>query len=371
MREWWLWLAFWRPKSYLCDMGRLFSGREIRALAMLLPLLVVAVWVLVSSFGGSEPSAAVVAEVKADTTATDTLRLRPFDPNTVTYEELREMNIKPFVARGIVKYRASGRTYSIVEDVAVVYGVSDSLYALLKPHIRIAEEFQLKPHEQHYRTSVEARRREFNRTPFDPNTLSAEGFRELGCFTARQAEAIVEYRQRVGGFRSPDDFADCYIITDSLYALLKPYITLSPLPEVVPAKVDINTADSAELVAVRGIGPRTAGDMIRYRQRLGGYHSIEQLKDLAVVTERNYELFEEKIWCDSCKIQKIDINFASPKVLGAHPYMTPARVRKIMKIRQLKGGWSTTQEMIDDNIFTTKEAEMIGPYLQFVQKTNP
>lgn len=348
-------------------MGRLFSRREIRALALLLPLIVVVVWLVVESLRPTPPEPLSHTPEPSPQVAADTLCLRPFDPNTVTYEELRAMGLEPYVARGIVKYRASGRTYAIVEDVAVVYGISDSLYALLKPHVRIAEKYRLKPRAEHQATHHTSRRREFNNTHFDPNALSAEGFYALGCFTTRQAEALVEYRSRIGGFRSAEELRDCYLISDSLYAQMRPYITLTPPPTPEPTKVDINTADSAALVAVSGIGPRTASDLIAYRKLLGGYHSVAQLKDLAVVTERNYELFEEKIWCDSCKIQKIDINFASPKVLGAHPYMTPARVRKIMKIRQLKGGWSTTQEMIDDDIFTAQEAKMIAPYLHFAQ----
>ncbi len=354
-------------------MAPLFTKRDIRGLALLLPLLVVLSWVLAEALrtGSSNHSDTPTTEAifaQADSLQ-KALSLRPFDPNTVTYEELREMNVEKFVARNIVKYRSTGRTFAIPEDVAIVYGISDSLYAQLKPYIRIDQKYRPQP--KSYATdslninNFTRKSRAFKRVAFDPNTLDAEGFYALGCFTARQAEAMVEYRERNGGFHSLLEFADCYLISDTLYAAMEEFITLSPLPEPEKVLVDINSADSTTLVALPGIGPASAVDIILYRERLGGYHSTEQLKDLAVIMEKNYDRFVKEIWCDSCKIQKIDINFVAPKELARHPYMTATRMRKILKQRQKRGGWSTIEEMVKDKIFTTEEAARISPYLQF------
>lgn len=355
-------------------MASLFTKSDIRGLALLLPLIVVLVWVVVEALSDHTPSAdhatPPAEELFAHTdSVAQALRLRPFDPNTITYEELRRMNIDKFVARNIVKYRSSGRTFAIPEDVAIVYGIGDSLYALLKPYIRIAPKYRPKPNTHPSDTlrtnQFMPRKRDFKRVQFDPNTLTAEGFYALGCFTARQAEAMVAYRERIGGFRTVLEFADCYLVSDTLYAAMEEFITLSPLPEPVKVLVDINSADSAALVALPGIGPRSATDIILYRERLGGYHSTEQLKDLAVIMEKNYDLFVKEIWCDSCKIRKIDINFVAPNELAKHPYMTASRMRKILKQRQKRGGWSTIEEMVEQKIFTKEEAARISPYLQF------
>ena len=72
-----------------------------------------------------------------------------------------------------------------------------------------------------------------------------------------------------------------------------------------------------------------------------------------------------QIWCDTAQIKKININFAAPKALETHPYLTSRMLRKIINKRDLKGGWSTIEEMIDDNIFTKEEAMRIAPYLDF------
>lgn len=420
-------------------MAHLFTKQEIRGLALLLPVVVVAVWMLFGALTTKE-SKEPATEHSADATAAP--QLAPFDPNTVTYEELRAMGIDKYVARGIVKYREGGRTYAIPEDVAIVYGISDSLYAALKPHIRIAPEFRIKPKTYPSKSSSAAPKRAFRNVPFDPNALTAEGFYELGCFSARQAEALVEYRDRIGGFRSLLEFADCYLIDSALYAQMKPYITLTIKPKdtsshrsrtfrhipfdpntltaegfyelgcfsarqaealveyrerrggfrselewrdcylidsalweqtkaylhlsPIPKKlIDLNSADSLTLVGVKGVGPRTAEDIILYRQRLGGYHSVEQLRDLRVVTEENYLLMKEEFWCDSCKIQKIDINFAPPKELAEHPYITTPRLRRILKTRQTKGGWKGPEEFLNDDIFEKEVRKKLAPYFRF------
>ena len=104
---------------------------------------------------------------------------------------------------------------------------------------------------------------------------------------------------------------------------------------------------------------KSAAEIVKYRELLGGYHSVEQISELKCVTEQNYEKILQQIYCDSCEIRKIDINFAAPKVIARHPYVSAAALRKIIKQRQLKGGWSRIEEMIDDKIFTRDEAERL------------
>jgi hypothetical protein len=71
---------------------------------------------------------------------------------------------------------------------------------------------------------------------------------------------------------------------------------------------------------------------------------------------------------DSCDIVKIDINFAPAKLLGRHPYISDKNLRKLLKLRQLKGGWNNTRELIDDKIVTSEEAARLAPYLLFRQQ---
>jgi DNA uptake protein ComE-like DNA-binding protein len=116
---------------------------------------------------------------------------------------------------------------------------------------------------------------------------------------------------------------------------------------------------------VSGIGPMSASHILFYRELLGGYYSVMQISELKVVTNENFQRILPQICCDSAKIKKININFATSKELEVHPYVSNRMLRKIINHRELKGGWSKLEEMIEDNIFSTEEAMRIAPYLDF------
>jgi DNA uptake protein ComE-like DNA-binding protein len=73
----------------------------------------------------------------------------------------------------------------------------------------------------------------------------------------------------------------------------------------------------------------------------------------------------QQIYVDPAVIQKIDINFAPAKSLAGHPYIGAAALRKLLKERQLKGGWRNAEELAKDDIFTVDELTRLGPYLVF------
>ncbi len=349
-----------------------FSVREVRALLFLLPFLAALSWIVYAvSRGGGDPAAEYYADAAADTAPSARNAEPPpeaqphpfvFDPNTVTYEELRKLGFDKRTAAGIVKYRIKGKVFEIPEDFAVCYGVTDSAYARLKPYIIIGEAYRARPSEK-ARPAVYPGREVSRLDTFNPNRLDAGGFRRLG-FSVRQAEAIIKYRTLRDSFRSADELAECYVVSPEMFEKLRPYIAI-PSPESGPQFVELNTADSAALVSVIGIGPRSASDILAYREKLGGYYSAGQLAELKVITERNFEMICKQIRVDSCKIRKIDINFALPESLARHPYMTPKRLRRILKNRQLKGGWTTIGEMLEDNTLTPDEAARLSPYLMF------
>jgi len=333
--------------------------------------IVVALLILTAQQRTAEHRAVQDAPVSDLSLPDTTCHLRPFDPNTVSYEELLSLGMSRREAVSLIKFRASGKVFRIAEDVALCYELSDSAYQMLKPYINIGDKYRLHPrnyaersYQKHERDSVVL----LAPTPFRIDTVSATYLRAIGAFTKRQAEAFVRWRDR-SGFRDMEEVRACYVVEDSVATALEPYI-LFPERDLTPyeAPVDLNTADSSRLVEVVGIGPKTASEIIRYRERLGGFLRVEQLAEVRGVTESNYEKILQQICCKDVEIQKIDINFATPSELD-HPYIGPRLVRKIVKQRALKGGWTCTQELVEQNILTEEEAERLDPYVVYgVQK---
>lgn len=298
-----------------------------------------------------------------------------FDPNTVDYHSLLRLGFKRNEALGIIKYRARGKRFEIKEDLASCYTVSEEMYQRLEPYIVIGEEFALRPFEHHNyptRQRDTTRRTRYKRdtlplVPFRLDTATVGYLSKIG-FSVRQAEVLAKYRDMRGGLRSIDELAECYVVSDEMVERLQPYLifeTEQTQKATAPSLLELNRADSAALVAIRGIGPKTATAIIDYRHRLGGFYRVEQLSEVRGITEQNYERIVQQIWCDSCEIQKISVIFAPAEVLAGHPYLPPRTLRKLLKQRQLKGGWTTIEEMIDKEIFTADEAARIAPYLRF------
>ena len=370
-----------------------FSTREIRAILVVLALLVFVVVIVAEAirFDASPDRTDVLPTVNKECNVVADVGpvLSEFDPNTVTYEELRLLGLEPKVAVSLVKYRAAGKVFSIPEDVATCYGITDSIYAVLKPHIVIGNQYKLKHsygsqsaeygnngHSEHrHKTSDNAGT--IMKIPaggFDPNELDTEGFVALG-FSEAQSRSIINFRNALGRFRSPEEFARAYAVTPQIFEQLRPYIIINTdaadgpsdvsLPQRHTSLVELNTADSATLVSVRGIGPKTAAAILSYRKHLGGFATADQILETGIVSEQNWSLIREQIYADSCKIYKIDINFAPPDAMAGHPYIVARLLRRILHNRQLKGGWNRIEDMIDDNTLTADDARRLGAYLQF------
>ena len=348
-------------------MAKLFSDREIRAIAVFLPLAGLLITALVLVRPSANPEAArraeAAMEIRRDSTA-----MRPFDPNTASLDDLLGLGLSKHEAVSLLKYRAAGKVFRIPEDLALCYGISDSLYRRLAPWVRIGRKYAIAPEE--YRTG-RILPEPLPPQPFRIDTVSVRYLRAIGALSKRQAEAFVRWRD-LSGIYDMEELRDCYVVSDSVAAALEPYV-IFPERKARPIEepIELNTADSAALRSVSGIGPRTVVSILNYRERLGGFLRAEQLAEVPGVTERNYEKILKQIYCDSCKIRKIDINFASPKVLGKHPYIAPQALRKLLKARQLKGGWSTAGELVEQNILTREEAARLAPYLQFGSDSGP
>ena len=309
-----------------------------------------------------------------NTCATDSLFV--FDPNTVSYEELLALGFEKSTAVSLLKYRSRGKVFEIAEELALCYGVTDSMYFKLRPYIVIGEQFKSRPKvsqatvdtlRQVRQKQWEEKRARLTPHPFEKFRIDTVGMaylQQVG-FSYRQAEGLIEYRDRgPKGIRNMAELADCWAVTTQMADSLKRYV-IFPEKEPYDGKVEINSADSSAHVALPGIGAKSAMAIIEYRKLLGGYVSIDQLSELKCITNENFARFSKQICCDSCVFSKIDINFAPASGMEYHPYMTRKAINRIIELRKSKGGWKSFEEIVNDNIFTKEQAVKLEPYLHF------
>ena len=190
---------------------------------------------------------------------------------------------------------------------------------------------------------------------FDPNTVTLEELQRLGL-TERQAESIENYRSKGGRFRSKADFQKMYVVSDTLFARLEPYIDIP--------KLELNGADSAALVALRGIGPFYAHKILDYRDRLGGFWQKEQLLEIDGLDAERFAGFADEITVDPEKIHRIDLWHASDTLLARHPYLGPKGARSLIRYRELYDStrW-TLPDLAQERVLSQENIEKLKKYI--------
>ena len=158
---------------------------------------------------------------------------------------------------------------------------------------------------------------------FNPNTVSVEDLQRLG-FSEKQAQAIDNYRQKGGRFRRREDFARSFVVADTVYDRLEPFIDI-PL-------VDINQADSLALLDLPGIGPFFAGKIVQYRSQLRGYSCPQQLMEIWHFDQEKYDGLKDLITCSSPEPYPL---WTLPEAeLSLHPHITRAEAHSIVLYRE-------------------------------------
>ncbi len=130
-------------------------------------------------------------------------------------------------------------------------------------------------------------------------------------------------------------------------------------------KINLNTTDTALLMRVPGIGQSYATRILKYRKILGGFYSVEQLKEVYGMYEELYEkmipFFE--ISCEN--ITLIHANNASLEQLKAHPYIDFYQAKAILELRKKNGKIAGLENLSILEEFPAESLEKLKHYLSF------
>ena len=287
-----------------------FSKSERRAIIVLLALILVLAVLLtgkkkdtdsgfqLSETNHTESSVAVSSEPSQPFA---------FNPNTADSATLRAVGLSPFVSSNIVKYRRAGGRFRRPADLARIYGMDSAAFARIQPYIYIPKEEPPKP-----------------TRPSNPNSPSSPSNIDSLDYQPNPYKEYMENKLHAGTF------------------------------------LDLNKADSAELVRIPGIGSYYASQIVRLRQQLGGYVSLSQLSTIANLPEiGDYVFIEEGAQ------QRINVNTASLRALTRHPYIGYYRARAIVNLRQREGRVVSLRQLSFLDEFSDEDIQRLAPYLSF------
>lgn len=264
--------------------------------------------------------------------------LQVFDPNTADSVTLIGLGLAEWQVRGIMNYRNKGGKWRTKQAFRELYGMTDSAYEVLAPYIEIDTMPFYREHlewEARWDSARTARRAHWD---------SIHKVREAYWDSIHIADSL--YRDSLYHSSPKNRYANSHVKCDTV--------------------LNLNTADTSALQYIRGIGPWTATRIVTYRERLGGFVDVEQLRDKEL--ELKYPLSDSVLAMlyvtNSDSICRIPVNNSSRERLLRHPYIHYNEADAIYTTRRRKGRLRSADDLV--GIIDEETLQRIKPYLEFL-----
>jgi competence protein ComEA len=229
---------------------------------------------------------------------------------------------------------------------------------------------------------------------FDPNLSSVEELIELGFYRSL-AERLDNYRNAGGKFKAKSDMKKIYGMPDSLYLALAPFIQITAPAEVkkevaqkqsdvnrtnkysiketnepvsIAADVillDVNSADTTAFQKLRGIGPAYSKRIVKYRNALGGFVEVEQIKEVYGISDTLFNEISTQLYLEQAVIKKVSINLATFKELNSHPYISFEQTKEILNLKSKNGKFKSLDDLKKLILYDSIQLRKLLPYLKF------
>ncbi len=251
----------------------------------------------------------IVLEPEVSDVAPDPeIELKPFNPNEASTSELQAVGIPAFLSRRIDNYRSKGGQFRVKADLSRIYDFPDSLYRVLETYIELPDKIERK------------------------KSFEAE--------------------------KSKDR-------TDS--AGRKPYKAFVKREKVQPKLwIDLSTADTTELMELRGIGPSFSRRIVKYRNLLGGFVDKDQLQEVYGLSDSLYMSLQDQIYVGQTdSVATININVANYDALKKHPYISYKVAREILKSRSKIGKFRSLHDLMAVEGVDSVSISRLSPYITY------
>lgn len=292
-----------------------FSMGDRRAIVALgcIAVFAVGVVMVVDAWKGKEKDTKTEKKVAVDVEEKEErgeVVLQTFDPNTVDSLTLIGFGLKPWKVRNFLHYRKAGKVFRSAEEMGKTHGWTEEDVERVREYVRVEEEY-------------------------------GKGKRLFGGTEKGQPgwEGRNEKYGKDG--KRWDDWKS------------NKFHTLT--------KVDVNTADTAMLRRIPGVGAKISEAIVRYREKLGGFYSVEQLREIKMVSPELLEWME----VSSPNVQKIPVNRASFQALNRHPYISYEQTKALLQYIRLYGRVKDEKALLETGIFTKDELERLRPYIAY------
>jgi DNA uptake protein ComE-like DNA-binding protein len=215
---------------------------------------------------------------------------------------------------------------------------------------------------------------------FDPNTISEAEWIRLGI-RGKTAKTILKYVSKGGKFYKPKDLQKIWGLRKSDVERLLPYVRIKKAEkkyEEYPkreydrnsfttfksiSKVEINDADTSAFIALPGIGSKLSQRIIAFREKLGGFYSVDQVGETYFLADSTFQRIKPYLFLKNNSVHRININTAGVDEMKAHPYIKYNLANAIVEYRKQHGNYQSVEAIKKIMMVTDEIYKKAAPYL--------
>ena len=207
---------------------------------------------------------------------------------------------------------------------------------------------------------------------FNPNTYTLSDWMNLGL-SEKQSVVVLKFTSR--GIYSEEDLKRIFVIPEVLFELIRDSVVYperfqnTPNQELFKKQakqitlINLNTADTTEFMKIYGVGAFYAKQIIRYREKLGGFFKKEQLFEVWKMTTEAYGKIKDHVFISEKDVKRININSVTIEELKVHPYLKWNQANSIIKMRIQRNGFKNIEEIKESVLIDSETYEKLFPYL--------
>lgn len=259
---------------------------------------------------------------------------RKFNPDQLSQTDWENIGFSEKQAAAILKYKNYlGGSFVSKEKFKECFIINEENYAKLEPYLILPA--KTPANFNAYAGKSNSFKSKTLQTSFDPNILDVQGWMALG-FSEKQANVIVNYRDKnlKGSFKNLEDIKNCFVISAEKFEELKPFIKLnvSTIAKTVEdkkpefkqentdfSKTDMNSITFKQLLEF-GLDEKSAGSMIGFRKKLGGFMTKEQILETYNIDKELVQKLLSIAPLDNSKVERHTLVDAPEEWLKNHPY---------------------------------------------------
>lgn len=269
--------------------------------------------------------------------------LHSFDLNTASPDELLELGFTEREIQSVMNYRAKGGIYRTVEQMSKITGMTKGEYDRLAPYFYVSDEF--RPASDF--VTVPQRRRNFG-TGYSRNNYGT-GYNRPHTSNTRSNATHPSYNS--SGSTTPS--------TSYTPVAAHPRYESNQLKP--GERLPLNASDTTALKRIPGIGGVRAKQIVDYREKLGGFFSVQQLDDLQNIPAD----VQAYLSFDPVPLRKLKINTLPINRLVMHPYITFYQAKAIKDYIQKNGPLKSLSQLSLNKNFTDADIQRLEPYVEY------